>query len=188
MRVADVLKQDQLARGAVGREASADAEYNYPVTLDLNGSVAIRARAEGQTAPTELILSNSLRTGEPIRLNTNRRYLHRAATLGFQRLYLFGPNAPILCQDDHRQYVWMPLDPGVAIKPAENATRIESPVEQARAKVHHPRRRTTQSMPRKNPDSATEPAAVAQNGRGGQPSAAQSPPVDRPIGDETMIP
>lgn len=158
----------------------ADAEYNYPVTVDLNGSVSVRARAQGQTTPTELILSNSSRAGEPIRLNTNRRYLHRAIALGFERLYLFGPRAPVLCQDEHRQYVWMPLDPDAAVKPADDAVRIASPAEPAHPAVTQspqPRRRTPQTMPRKTPDSAPESAA-SQNGHSHKPAAEQSPPEE----------
>ncbi len=155
--------------------------YNNPVTIDLNGSVTFRSRAEGQTTSTELILSSSSRNGEPIRFNTNRQYLQRAATLGFHQVYFFGDRAPILCQDDHRQYTWAPLDPEYAIKPANDAIRIESPAEPSQPQVRQPRRKPKEGMPRKTPEPASEPAnesAAPQNGRSRKPSAAQSTPEE----------
>ena len=55
-----------------------DEEFNFPVTVDLNGSIAVRAKAADQAKPTEVVLNGSSWTGEPIRLNTNRKYLARA--------------------------------------------------------------------------------------------------------------
>jgi len=99
---------------------------NDPVTVDLNGSVAIRSRAPGQPTATELILSHASRRGEPARININRQYLHRAVKLGFDRVHVFTPRSPVLACDDHRKYVWALLDPDSAVKPAENMLRIES--------------------------------------------------------------
>ena len=53
------------------------------MTVDLNGEVAVRARAEGGGRVTELVLGRSGYTGEPVRLNTNRHFLARAVRLGF---------------------------------------------------------------------------------------------------------
>jgi hypothetical protein len=86
-----------------------DDALNNPVTLDLNGRVIIRARAEGESQPTEVILSNSSLTGDPIRINTNRQYLVRAAKLGFGEVYLFGKDKAVLANDVRRQYLWMLL-------------------------------------------------------------------------------
>jgi hypothetical protein len=104
-----------------------EEELNWPVTLELNGTVAVRGKAPGQSQPTELVLTNSTWDGEPVRINTNRRYLARAAQLGFQEIHLFGPKPPVCCQDDHRQYVWVVLDPESAIRPHPEAIRVESP-------------------------------------------------------------
>jgi hypothetical protein len=36
-----------------------DDSFNNRVTLELNGQVTVRARAEGESHPTEVVLSNS---------------------------------------------------------------------------------------------------------------------------------
>ena len=88
-----------------------DDEYNLPVTVDLNGQVAIRGKAADQQHPTELVLLASSASGEPVRLNMNRKYLARAVRLGFSEVHVFGNKVPVLCRDDHHQYVWALLDP-----------------------------------------------------------------------------
>ena len=40
---------------------------NAPVTLDLNGQVIVRARAEDQTQATEVVLAGSEVSGKPVR-------------------------------------------------------------------------------------------------------------------------
>ena len=102
-------------------------EYSLPVTLDLNGHVALRARSADQAQPTEVVLTNSSCTGEPLRININRTYLKRALKLGLQEFCLYGDGAALLAQGDSRKFVWMPLEPGAAIEPADDALRIESP-------------------------------------------------------------
>lgn len=103
-----------------------DDEYNLPVTVDLNGVVAVRGKSEDQPQPTELILSRSSYSGEPIRFNTNRKYLAKACQLGFRQIHLFGNNVPVLCQDDTRRLVWALLTPEAALQPSQDAIRIES--------------------------------------------------------------
>jgi hypothetical protein len=100
---------------------------NYPVTIDVNGHIAIRAKAADQAKPTEVVLTNSHFAGEPIRINTNRKYLAHAMKLGLQDFCLYGDSSPLLCQGFGRQYVWMPLNAESAIPPADDAVRIESP-------------------------------------------------------------
>jgi hypothetical protein len=48
------------------------SEQFAPATLDLNGRIAIRARGEDQSSPTELVLSRSRYTGSPMRIHANR--------------------------------------------------------------------------------------------------------------------
>ena len=53
------------------------------VTLDLNGEVIIRARAEGQDRSTEVVLSGATVTGPSVRYAINREHLSHALDLGF---------------------------------------------------------------------------------------------------------
>jgi hypothetical protein len=110
------------------RRLPGSEDFNQPVTLDLNGCVAVRGRASDSRSITELRLAGSQRIGEEIRVHTNRRFLERAARLGFERMSLFAPDAPIVCQDEHRTFVWAVLGAADAIKSSEEAVVIESPV------------------------------------------------------------
>ena len=97
------------------------------VTLDMNGQIAIRARGEDQPQPTELLLSQSERVGDPLRISTDRRYLARALRLGFRELLFYAANAPVQCTDETRHYLWAVLEPDSAIKPSAKAIRIAAP-------------------------------------------------------------
>jgi len=99
----------------------ADDLFNCPVTLDLNGRVAIRAKDPCQSAVTELVLPESTPTGEPIRVNMNRKYLARAARMGLDQLHVFSPSSPVLACDGRRRYVWALLAPEPAIAPTGDA-------------------------------------------------------------------
>ncbi len=95
------------------------------VTLDLNGYVALRAQAEGQIHTTEVLLSRSSSTGSAVKVVSNRQFLARALRFGFTEFYI-GPNQPIVCRDRQRIFVWMPLNPEVAIAPSKDMIRINS--------------------------------------------------------------
>lgn len=144
-----------------------DAEANLPVTVDLNGQVLIRGTAAGQPQPTELVLSQSRLSGEPIRLNTNRRYLARTLELGFREVHLFGPSAPVLCQGDGRRFVWALLDAESAIGPSPEAIRIASPAADSQPLVRHIPKRVKKKMSR-----STSVPASRNNG------ASQKPPTE----------
>ena len=101
-----------------------DDAYHSPITVELNGAVAIRAKSEETTPVTELILSGANLSGEPCRFQCNRRFLARAVQLGFDGLYVSSPKSPILCEDGQRSYVFAPLDPDSAIPPCDDAVRI----------------------------------------------------------------
>lgn len=88
----------------VGR-LPADGNGGDAVTVDLNGAVAIRSAASENA--TELVLTNSHRTGSEVRIVSSRQYLERAAKLGFTQWYVSSPDKPVLCQDGTRSYVWM---------------------------------------------------------------------------------
>jgi hypothetical protein len=96
-----------------------------PVTLDLHGPVALRGRDEKQGI-TELVLARSKASGPPVRLSTDRRYLMRAAQLGFHDVDIAGPDKPVVCRSDARLYVWMPLGDTEAIPPGPDMRRVSS--------------------------------------------------------------
>ncbi len=129
---------------ALDRLPGADA-LNAPATLDLNGRVAVRARAGDQERATELVLSRSRYTGPAVRLNLNREFLARAIGLGLAEVAVVDADAPIVCRDARRTYAWQPLNKESALEPADDVIRIESapttpepalpPVESTKAKL-----------------------------------------------------
>ena len=143
LRFPNVAHHLQSPTGAVARLqiAPADAQFldqSLPrlpgnddtyraITLDMNGQIAIRARGEDQPQPTELLLSQSERIGDPLRISTDRRYLARALRLGFRELLFYAANAPVQCSDETRHYLWAVLEPDSAIKPSAKAIRVASP-------------------------------------------------------------
>jgi len=143
LRFPTVANHLQSPTGAVARLqiAPADAQFldqSLPrlpgnddtyraVTLDMNGQIAIRARGEDQPQPTELLLSQSERIGDPLRISTDRRYLARALRLGFRELLFYAANAPVQCSDETRHYLWAVLEPDSAIKPSAKAILVASP-------------------------------------------------------------
>lgn len=150
-----------------------DDQYNFPVTLELNGSVAIRAKDAGQPRPTELVLSNSIWSGAPTRINSNRRFLARAMRLGFAELCIYTPQSPILCRDQDRSYLWAVLAPDSAIAPTDDAIRIVSTRTDAKPRTTSSQQeRKTRAMPRSHNGTngtavaaqATEAVAATTNG------------------------
>lgn len=107
-------------------ELPADEALNYPVTIELNGRVAMRGKAEGQPQPTELVLSGSTAEGEPAQYSVNRKYLVQALRLGLREFCFFGPGAPVQARSDRRAYVWMPLDEQSIVPASAEAIRVES--------------------------------------------------------------
>jgi hypothetical protein len=143
-------------------------DYNHPVTLDLNGQVVVRARGADDARATEVVLTGSSCTGEPLRVNINRSYLARAMRLGLRELSITDNKSPILGSDAQRHYVVMPLNPEGAIKPADEAIRIESPVAGTSDPIPHP-------QPRRRIPPVTETSTNA-NGNGHTPTNAATSP------------
>lgn len=100
---------------------------NHPVTMDLNGHVAVRSRDADEPAITELVLQHSERQGPPVRLALNRQYLSRAMELGFREVAICSADRPMVCDDGRRQFVWGVLDKSGALPPSNAATTISSP-------------------------------------------------------------
>ncbi len=96
------------------------------ITLDLGDTIAIRAKTSDTPAPTELVLHGSHKSGADGIVCINRRYLVRAAAMGFRCIHSFGAAQPMLARDESRQYLWMPLG-GEAIGASDDCLRIESP-------------------------------------------------------------
>jgi len=152
-------------------------ENNYPVTLDVNGQIAIRAKPADSGQPTEVVLTGSSSSGEAIRVNLNRHYLVRAMRLGFRELNFTDDKTPILGRDSRREYVWAPLEPKAAIPPAKNAIRIESPLTgtetQTAVSPPRPQRRT---KPVSQPNTNANGNGQAQSN--GQTQASSQPPAN----------
>jgi hypothetical protein len=141
-----------------------EEEFNYPITLDLNGQIAIRAKAADQPKVTEAILTGSELSGEPIRVNMNRNFLARAVKLGFRELLIYGDKIPVLCQEGQRQYVWAVLGPETAVPPPKDPIRIESG--QAATNVLTPKPRT-----RRRTSTVSQPTNNSNGNGNGQPPA-----------------
>ncbi len=85
------------------------------VTVELNGHVALLARGEDSSPVTRAILSHAHREGDELRWLTNRDYLQHAVELGFRTVELRGNEAPAVCRDASRVFVWTLLTPSEAI-------------------------------------------------------------------------
>jgi hypothetical protein len=101
-------------------------EQHHPVTLDLNGHVAVRGQENLQTPPTELILSQSRREGDQICVNLNREFLAQAVRLGFREIQFGNAKSPALCLDERRKYLFALLDAESAIRPTPDMLTIQS--------------------------------------------------------------
>jgi hypothetical protein len=152
---------------ALARLPGAD-ERNSPVTVDLNGVVAIRATTADQPDQvTELVLSRSAYRGEPIRIMMNRDLLDRALRLGFTELGFSGVESPLVCRDQGKTYIVQPPTGGSPIEPGASVTRIESSTAAGGEKRTQPRsetlRTTVNETVRRN---GHQPAMLAEtNGR-----------------------
>ena len=102
-------------------------ELNSPVTVDLNGKIAVRANAADQPGQvTELVLGRSSYTGDPVCIATNRVLLDRALRLGFGEIGFTGVESPFVCRDLSTIFAVQPLSGGESPGPDVNVIRIES--------------------------------------------------------------
>ena len=139
---------------------------NGPVTVDLNGVVAVRARGEGPGRPTELVLARSGYAGPPARLCVNRAFLARALLLGLTELEIGRPEDPVACRGGGRVYAFQPLSREGVIEPADDAIRIDSGPVQAPSPAGRP-----VESPKARPPLSERPS---------RPQA--TPPADGPAG------
>ena len=146
---------DFLAR-ALPRLPGQDEE-DAPVTLDLGETVAVRARAEGQSRPTEVVLSASEAAGPPVRCCVHRQHLARALELGFAEMRVVSADAPVVCEDGPRKFAWMTLEKGGAVAPSADALRL---VAQGEAPVARRAEARNGTSSRKEPVLSQQDAAV----------------------------
>jgi hypothetical protein len=136
-------------------------EPNAPVTVELNGRVAVRARGPGGV--TELVMGRSGYAGPPVRVQVNRQFLGRAVRLGFHVLGLGSVSDPVVGRDADRVYAWQPLSHESAIPPTENATRIDS-VQATASRTRRPVSSTNERSPMSsNGNGRHDPSSTAPN-------------------------
>jgi hypothetical protein len=146
------------------------------LTLDLNGSVVLRAASVNTPRPAEMILRNSKKQGDDVRICTDRTFLARAAEMGFSEFHLPNDASPALATDATRTYLWMLLDQKEAIKPNENCLRIESPLS---SHPLHSSPATRKVTPVNRIASSAAP--LGQNEPSAQTAATQSAPSDQVV-------
>jgi hypothetical protein len=78
-------------------------ETHAPVTLHLGARPRVSAGTE------EVALSRSKAFGPALAVPTDRAYLTRALSLGFREVSA-AADRPLMCRDERRVYLWMPLD------------------------------------------------------------------------------
>ena len=110
------------------------------------------------------MLSRSRRIGPELRVQTNREFLARALDLGVTEFGFVGGEAPCVCTDATRTYVWQMLDPKSALQPSDDVQRIASPAASTSARNALSDRRTTN---RSQPSSSKEPRMTTSNGSSG---------------------
>jgi hypothetical protein len=158
------------------KKLPAREEAYSPVTVDLNGQVAIRAKGEEGPA-TELVLTNSRCEGDPLRISTNRTFLERALRFGFRELHLIAPETPACCRDDRRAYVWALLEPEETTPADADTLRVESPADRAESVKPSPQQnRRRSSMSTSQPRSRSR-ANSRDNSRNGS-AATSHPPAE----------
>jgi hypothetical protein len=166
----------------LGRLPGAEEDF-APVTLELGGQVALRVSHAGQV--TEAVLSRSRASGPAVRVAMNRRYLLRALQLGFARVQVVAPDKPLLCRDNRRTYLWMPLDN--AEPPSPDALRLDSASAErlgppAADRPVSPRRRR-EPVPAPEPD----PPRPPRNGAAPRPAPPPAQEPAQPPGLEGLI-
>jgi hypothetical protein len=151
-----------------------------PVTVDLNGSIAIRAKAADQAQATELLLSRSQRSGPALRLVLDRNHLGRSRKLGFDAIDVVAPTRPVVCRNGSRIYVAMPLDEKLAIPSSEDVLRVGDPA-MIRSATARPRAPIPTRAPAKLcPAQVAMAAGPAKAKKPTAPIVAKGPPLRRP--------
>jgi hypothetical protein len=136
-------------------------DRHSPVTLDLNGRIAVRARAADEPQQvTELILSRSRYTGSPLCIATNRVFLDRALRLGLDEVGFVKVESAFVCRGDRTVLMVQPLGEGLPLDAAADVTRIESSTSsEGRAPARHDTaRRPTSEAGQRNGHTSARPS------------------------------
>ncbi len=99
------------------------AAEQQPVTLDLDGGVAVRARDEAAEAVDSIRLERSPAAGPPARVVLDRRVLARALALGCHTVRV-APDKPVAFEGENKTLIAVALDPALAVgaTPTDTAT------------------------------------------------------------------
>ena len=146
---------------------------------------------------TQVVLSNSRRTGAELRWQTNRKFLARAVRLGFREVCLHGAETPPVCRDEHRAYVWALLEADKALAPTDNMVSLTSPVSTVAAvaqrhriptprRLHQPTERTTRMSHNRIAATLAGSATPPVNGSA-QPVAEPNEPADQSTSFGTVL-
>jgi hypothetical protein len=138
-------------------------EDHSPVTLDLDGGAAVRARGE-DGAPAEAALRHSTPSGPPVRLCLNRRLLRRALLLGLRDVQVIGADKPVAFPSDRVLYVVMTLDKGGAIPPGRKVLQLAQATKQKQAPAPPPLEEPAIERREETMPAPTPPGPIAGNG------------------------
>ncbi len=138
-----------------------DPDSHDRVTVDLNGHVAVRASSDPREPPTEVVLERSTTSGPPVRFATDRAYLARALKLGFTEFRVTSADAPVLCRDEKRLFLWLTLGKDDAVPPGEAVPVRADAREPSTAAERELRKPMT---PPTNDGSPPQPASSPRNG------------------------
>jgi hypothetical protein len=113
-------------------------EEDSPTTLAWGQPPRVIARDEQHDTVQKAVLTGSSVSGPSRQLTMDRRHLRRALQLGFREIQIQG-DRPVVCRDEHRLYLWMPLTRQPEVSPEASARAV--PAAQPKP-IHSPDRRT----------------------------------------------
>jgi hypothetical protein len=143
------------------------SEDDPAVTVDLNGHAVIRVKTAGQSRATEVVMAKSAAEGKPVRVHIKRANLSHALQLGLRDVIVVNADTPILCHDERRKFVFMPLAKEAAIPPSDDVLRVSTSEETPSPKDAIPtphRRITTVSNPETNGNTSPAPSNGSSTG------------------------
>jgi hypothetical protein len=123
-------------------------DEHRPVTLDVNGTITIRARDSETSHPKDFTLTRSSTAGPPACTAIDRRLLARAISLGCRTLKLT-PEKPIVLDGENITFVAAPLDPG-SIVPSTHTIPTASEVVPNTTPLPEPERNPVMEPPKMN--------------------------------------